>query len=161
MNNKLWNFHRYWLVFYKYNNYVFISLVHDHADQLSCIRLYIVDSRGYPGGWIGCLVTPLWVKLSTRTMKIGNHAKQIKDSKTCTVCTLSEFRAWKSRWKIDISFCTLCGRGHIPLPCFPPQLCRQCGTGLYSCSHPHSKISGSATEIATLVVSVLQVCIRL
>ena len=57
--------------------------------------------------------------------------------KTCTVCTLSEFRAWKSRWKIDsetiLSFCALCERGHIdPLPCSPPQLCRQCGTGLYS-----------------------------
>ena len=59
-----------------------------------------------------------------------------KDSKTCTVCMLSEFRAWKSRWKIDsqtiLNFCTLCGRGHIPLPCSPPQLCRQCGTGFYS-----------------------------
>ena len=56
---------------------------------------------------------------------------------TCTVCMLSEFRAWKSMMEIKINlivklFCTLCRRGHIPLPCSPPQLCRQCGAGLYS-----------------------------
>ena len=83
------------------------------------------------GGWIGCLVTPLWVKLSTQTMKIGNHAKQRTVRHVqCARCLSSGHG--NPDGKLVVSFCILCGRGHIPFPCSPPQLCQQCGTGLYS-----------------------------
>ena len=75
-----------------------------------------------PGGWIGCLVTPLWVKLSTRTMKIGNHAKQRTVRHVqCARCLSSERGNPDGKLIVKLSFYTLCGRGHIPLPCSPPQ----------------------------------------
>ena len=83
------------------------------------------------GGWIGCLVTPLWVKLSTQTIKIGNHVKlRTVRHVQCARCLSSGHG--NPDGKLIVSFCTLCGRGHIPFPCSPPQLCQQCGTGLYS-----------------------------
>ena len=69
------------------------------------------------GGWIGCLVTPLWVTLSTRTIKHaihsqGNRAKQ--DSKT--VHMLSEFKGYGN----TVGILAHCGGGgtspfHAPL----------------------------------------------
>ena len=50
---------------------------------------------GGGGAWIGCLVTPLWVTLSTRTIKHaiysqGNRAKQ-KTERQCTRCLSSGY----------------------------------------------------------------------
>ena len=100
-----------------------------------------------PGGRVGCLVTPLWVTLSTRTIKHaiqsqGNCAKQ-KTVRQCTRCLSSKgMEIQLEYWHIIMCFVW---EGPRPLSTLPSSIC------MVLLSHPRSKISGSATDISQLV----------
>ena len=73
------------------------------------------------GGWIGCLVTPLWVTLSMRTIKHaihsqGNRAKQKTVRQLVHMLTLSEFKGYGNTVGI-LTFCAGGGTSpfHTPL----------------------------------------------
>ena len=93
------------------------------------------------GGWIGCLVTPLWVKLSTQTMKIGNHAKQRTVRHVqCARCLSLGHGNPDRKLIVKLFLASVHSAGGGTTSFHAPLLNYAGNMGLYS-SHPRSKIS--------------------